>query len=627
MIVKFESLEIKDFKGIESLKFDFVDVTKIVGANETGKTTVADAISYCLTGKSSLGEKFFEIIPVGKEGVSPSVKLEIEMDDGENKRYASLSRVYQAKYSRDKKFTGTYSTVCYINDAKCTVKEMDAWVESHICDSEIFRLVHDVRYFTENITTSGRELAWEAQRRLLMSICPVKTDLQIAGEDDKWAEIAEQLKRYDTASDLLAALKQKYSALQKELDDMSVRIDSLEDCKKDCDITIEEAESRKEFVSSRITKLEFENERYRASQKSDKVESLKAEIESVKKQIEEINAENMRIANEFVSERASVARNISGVQSELLRRNREIESLSFELDDLKKKAKSVKTVCPTCGQSMPTEKVENQLQVLRKKYKENKEKFDSLKKGNQTLEKELEELKLKMEQFEAGPEVQDNSELMNRLNELFSEMNEVSVKDLDSYAEDKRKLQAEYQETEAVYQDAKFNQEMEDKIVSLENERRETLKTKADTQRMLDICREFITYKCDIVENKLNKMFGGVQFKMFRQNKTNNEIKECCDIFWNGVPYSALSYSTKFIVSMKIAQAFQDYYNVHIPLMVDNAESIDFDSFIDGQVILMEKKPQLCSCGGNTGRRDPDGLWTCQKCGNRFKKTLEVIAS
>lgn len=627
MIVTFKSLEIKDFKGIEFLKFDFGNVNKIVGANETGKTTVADAISYCLTGKSSLGEKFFEIIPVGKEGVSPTVKLEIEMDDGENKRYASLSRVYQAKYGRDKKFTGTYSTVCYINDAKCTVKEMDAWVESHICDSEIFRLVHDVRYFTENITTSGRELAWEAQRRLLMSICPVKSDLQISGEDDKWAEISEQLKRYDTASDLLTALKQKYSALQKELDDMSVRIDSLEDCKKDCDITIEEAESRKEFVSSRMKKLEEENEQYRASQKSDKVESLKAEIESVKKQIEEINSENMRIANEFIQNRACVSRKISDSRSEILKREREIDTITFGFEDLKKKANAVKSVCPTCGQSMPADRTEKQLQAIRKKYKDDKERCDCLKSEIEVFEKELKNLKSQMERFAAGPEVQDNSELMNQLNQLFSEMNEVSVKDLDSYEEDKEKLQAEYKEAEAVYQDAKFNQEMEDKIVSLENERRETLKTKADTQRILDLTREFITYKCDLVERKLNKMFGGVRFKMFRQNKTNDEIKECCDIFWNGVPYSALSYSTKFIVSMKIAQAFQDYYNVHIPLMVDNAESIDFDSDIDGQVILMEKKPQLCSCGGNTGRRDPDGLWTCQKCGKRFKKTLEVIAS
>ena len=625
MIVTFKSLEIKDFKGIESLKFDFVDVTKIVGANETGKTTVADAISYCLTGKSSLGEKFFEILPVGKEGVSPTVKLEIEMDDGESKRYASLSRVYQAKYSKDKKFTGTYSTVCYINDAKCTVKEMDAWVESHICDSEIFRLVHDVRYFTENITTSGRELAWEAQRRLLMSICPVKTDLQIAGEDDKWAEIAEQLKRYDTASDLLTALKQKYSALQKELDDMSVRIDSLEDCKKDCDITIEEAQSRKEFVSSRMKKLEEENEQYRASQKSDKVESLKTEIESVKKQIEEINAENMRIANEFISKRAGVAKKIQIKQNEFLEKEREVNHFYYLMDDTKSQAKKIKTVCPTCGQKIPKEEVDQKLQLLREQYKEKKKRLDSAKNELEVFRKEYEELEAEMQKFEAGPEVQDNSELMNRLNELFSEMNEVSVKDLDSYAEDKEKLKAEYEEAEAVYQDAKFNQEMEDKIVSLENERRETLKSKADTQRMLDITREFITYKCDLVERKLNKMFGGVQFKMFRQNKTNDEIKECCDIFWNGVPYSALSYSTKFIVSMKIAQAFQDYYNVHIPLMVDNAESIDFDTKIEPQVILMEKKKEDCpDCRGVTGRRDPDGLWTCQKCGKRFKKTLEV---
>lgn len=626
MIVTFKSLEIKDFKGIESMKFDFGNVTKITGANETGKTTVADAISYCLTGKSSFGEKFFEILPVGKEGVSPTVKLEIEMDDGENKRYASLSRVYQAKYSRDKKFTGTYSTVCYINDAKCTVKEMDAWVESHICDSEIFRLVHDVRYFTENITTSGRELAWEAQRRLLMSICPVKTDLQIAGEDDKWDEIAEQLKRYDTASDLLTALKQKYSALQKELDDMSVRIDSLEDCKKDCDISIEEAEERKLFIKSRMDKLEEENEQYRASQKSDKVESLKAEIDSVKKQIEEINAYNMKAANDFISRRAKLAVEIDKKRDRLSDISLKVKKFVDSEGRIKEQAKSIKKVCPTCGQSIQKDKVDEQIESLRKKYKEV---YDERKKAEKELSKaqeDFEEENIKMEKFAAGPEVQDNSELMNRLNELFSEMNDVSVKDLDSYAEDKEKLQTEYEEAEAVYQDAKFNQEMEDKIVSLENDRKETIQSKANTQRMLDICREFITYKCDLVENKLNKMFGGVQFKMFRQNKTNDEIKECCDIFWNGVPYSALSYSTKFIVSMKIAQAFQDYYNVHIPLMVDNAESIDFDSFIDGQVILMEKKPQLCSCGGNTGRRDPDGLWTCQKCGKRFKKTLEVIA-
>lgn len=626
MIVKFESLEIKDFKGIESLKFDFVDVTKIVGANETGKTTVADAISYCLTGKSSLGEKSFEILPVGKEGVSPTVKLEIEMDDGDNKRYASLSRVYQAKYSRDKKFTGTYSTVCYINDAKCTVKEMDAWVESHICGSEIFRLVHDVRYFTENITTSGRELAWESQRRLLMSICPFKTDLQIAEEDDKWAEISEQLKRYDTASDILTALKQKYSALQKELDDMSVRINSLEDCKKDCDISIEEAEERKSFIKSRMDKLEEENEQYRASQKSDKVESLKAEIDSVKKQIEEINAFNMAAANDFISRRAKVSNEINKKESAVQEKEREEQRLNAIADDLKSKAKSIKKVCPMCGQNMPEEKVESQLQGLRSQYKENAIACKKAKEESETARRELLIARNHMQQFVAGPQVKDNSELMNRLNELFSEMNEVSVKDLDSYADDKEKLQAEYQEAEAVYLDAKFNQEMEDKIVSLENDRRETLQSKADTQRMLDLCREFITYKCDLVESKLNKMFGGVQFKMFRQNKTNDEIKECCDIFWNGVPYSALSYSTKFIVSMKIAQAFQDYYNVHIPLMVDNAESIDFDNTIDGQVILMEKETEYCSCGGNTGRRDPDGLWTCQKCGKRFKKTLEVIA-
>lgn len=48
------SLELKNFKGHKSLDVHFGDITKIIGANGTGKTSIFDAFCFVLTGKDSL---------------------------------------------------------------------------------------------------------------------------------------------------------------------------------------------------------------------------------------------------------------------------------------------------------------------------------------------------------------------------------------------------------------------------------------------------------------------------------------------------------------------------------------------------------------------------------------------
>jgi len=61
-VIRINQLHLRNFKGIE--RFDLVidgeDVT-IRGDNATGKTTLADAISWLLFGKDSTGRADFEI--------------------------------------------------------------------------------------------------------------------------------------------------------------------------------------------------------------------------------------------------------------------------------------------------------------------------------------------------------------------------------------------------------------------------------------------------------------------------------------------------------------------------------------------------------------------------------------
>ena len=68
MDVVFDGVLIKNFKGIKELYVNFSDNTTILGRNATGKTTIVDAVMYCLFGTDSLGNSKFEIRPIDKNG-------------------------------------------------------------------------------------------------------------------------------------------------------------------------------------------------------------------------------------------------------------------------------------------------------------------------------------------------------------------------------------------------------------------------------------------------------------------------------------------------------------------------------------------------------------------------------
>lgn len=428
MKITFKNIKIENFKNLDYLETKFSNETHIYGANETGKTTFADAISYVLIGKNSLGESQFEFIPVNSEGLSPRIELEIQIEDKKNVKTVNLVRMYQAKQTKEGKFTGAYGTVCFINGLKMGPKEYDNWVHDHIATPEVFRLIHDIRYFTENISTNGRERPWEAQRRLLFSICGIKSDIDMAKSKKQFNELIEGLSQYDNVHQYLVKLK---------------------DDEKNCNREIE-------WANNKIKAL------------SEKSESIIHESETT-------------------------------------------------------------TVCPMCGSKLTKSIKSKEITAL-----------FSLNELQENIQKELEK--------------------------------------------------------------------------------------RAQACKLIDLCKDFIEMKCKLAQKKINELLDGVQVEMFRKNKTDGEIKPCLDIYWNGVPYQSLSYSTKFIVSMKIALAFQKFYDISMPILIDNFESIDLDFKIPVQSIMLIKRDEACpNCKTyGVGRKEKDKLWTCKVCGYRFEKKLEI---
>lgn len=559
-------ITIENFKNIDKMVQELGQTVRVEGANETGKTTFADAISWCLTGKNSLGEANPAIIPSGKPESSPSVCLEITLTDGGNSTEITLQRTHAAKFNKAKEYTGDHATVCYINSVKTNIKDFDAWVDMHICNREIFRLIYDTRYFTENIATTAKEKAWEAQRRLLFEVCGVKADIDLAKKRKKFAPLLDNLPTYDNASQYLNYLKGAYRNINSEL---------------------AEAE----------TKIGVYNDLLANMPKGLSGAKIQADIEQVTNEGKEKFAEWKKASEECQARTAKLHGHLAKLEAEKSYPTQQLKTIADGCAALENALKNndFSTVCPTCGATLDEAKVQEQINATKAKLEANKKEYAKWRTELNAIEIAIRKTKAELDGLKMPEAPAERNEYAQKLTDL-------------------RQMLAKFEEQE----------KYKVLIAEIDTKRGVLLEQRSYFQQQIDLCREFIDYKCEQATKAINTMFDGVTFELFRQNKTNDEVKECCDIFWQGIPYAGLSYSAKFVVGLKIALAFQKHYGVQVPLAVDNAESIDFDSHeLAQQVILLTKKEEICpECGGLTGRKQADGKWYCQRCSSEVEKTL-----
>jgi DNA repair exonuclease SbcCD ATPase subunit len=198
--------------------------------------------------------------------------------------------------------------------------------------------------------------------------------------------------------------------------------------------------------------------------------------------------------------------------------------------------------------------------------------------------------------------------------------------DMPEYAEKMEELESQMDEVKQEYFTIRQNAELEKSIEQIENERKEAVQSISETQRLMDLAKEFVSMKCRNAEDSINALFQNVRFKLFEKNKSNDEVRETCILTFNGIEYKDLSASTKIIAGFEVLSAFQKFYNVYVPVCCDNMESVTSDIKNEAQIIKFYVKQEPCpKCGSfNHTRRLPDGTWKCLDCGEVFRKKMEI---
>lgn len=115
-----------------------------------------------------------------------------------------------------------------------------------------------------------------------------------------------------------------------------------------------------------------------------------------------------------------------------------------------------------------------------------------------------------------------------------------------------------------------------ERIVSLKKQaeaEKQTFKEQLDElDKKLAITSEYYQMSCSLLEEEVNKQFKFVRWSLFKTN-LDGEKKPFCECYHDGVPYSRLNGAAKVNAGIDIAYTIAQFYDVSIPMILDECES------------------------------------------------------
>lgn len=643
--IKLLSMNIQNFKGCNDKTIEFSEKTRISGANATGKTTIFDAFTWLLFGKDSLGSSDFEIRPLDIDGnminnIEISVEAKISVDGDEY----DLKKVQKQKWVKKRgtdtrEFQGNVNEF-EINGYPKVQKEFKEFI-SGIVNEDVFNLITNPAAFNS--------LPWKKQREILMKFVGNFSDVDIAQTfGEKYEKLIPELKIAST-DDILKKYTKTKNTLNKDMTEIPARIDEVSKQLVIADVGALEVEKTAKEVALR----KVEDELSGGNNKLEEINSKRQEIMNLKFRTSEIqNEENQKLFDKSKDLRDALAKKedaLRSIKREIADTNSEIHSVhskyEWSVKEVKRlqeewKVEKVKTfpemipmepipesasVCPTCGQDLPEDVIQKNIENYEKKKQEYEDRYNAdLKTFKEQKAKKISEIET------AGTEAAtDRDKYKSREEELRKSIAELDSKlaeaqkaydsareELDRYPKTadisenadykaiigkisalEKKIEsmstdtsgrAELEAKKAVLKDeiaeiagkilAADNTKIKERIAELEEEQKAVGQKIAEQEQMIDLTEDFIREKMNRISARVNEMFKIVSFKLF-DDQINGGLKETCECTVNGVPLSSLNNGHRIIAGLDIIQSLSNLYEVSCPVFIDNSEAVNEVNF------------------------------------------------
>ena len=621
------------------------DLTIISGGNGLGKTSIFDAITWVLFDTScnggKLDPKMFDINHKIIPEIPHEVTLVLNSDDEE----ISLKRGLYDKWKGDK-CTNTFKY--YVDGELTTAGDFsnvvnDIFQENPfswcICPNLFLGMTwQNQRAFLQSLAgdisvediTKGEE-----KYDYLVELLKQKDiDAILHHLKHKRTEVQKEL---DAVPIRLAELdktlppKQDWKALSKEGDELHEKLADIGNKIQQ----IRTGGADRVRLDGIRKKIEFAEKRKRMMEQSADKESTD---NMTKHQSDVLNA------NAAFNKAESTVENLKAVMSGYptteVQINAQIEDCKKKVSDLNKRSDEIakrtwewddkEGFCPHCGQALPlgdvqllkqesqnrfnSQKAEdmkelnNEFAKLQSAYTELNKELDKLNDDRQTTTNQLVKAhqalkdaeKHKAEVDADAPrtyeqilsEKEEYQQVVKEIGELQAELdnpsesNEDNDKLLQALDEERKPLSDRYDEvlellaSKASYDNIMTHIEAAQKDKAIFQEQLDDIDDK------LNITNEFYQLSCKALEDKVNQHFRFVKWSLFLP-KLDGEKKPYCECYHNGVPYSRLNGAAKVNAGIDIARTIGQFYDVSVPVVLDECESVNHPLSTGGQQIRL----------------------------------------
>lgn len=472
MNIRITRLELTNFKCFRHREFTFSpDINTIRGRNGVGKTTIADAILFCLFGKNTAGQSDLELFKTRENGkVIPNLDHSVEMDLSvlgslPTEKLITLKRsikeVWVKKRGSDESVFKNNTCEYFVNGESFTQADFKKFIDTLVSE-DIFRAITNPQYFLS--------LKWQSQREFLAQMVG-NIEPQAIAKTDELVTLCNLLN--ESGEDIIAYRKHlsyQIKQIKDKLDKIPVRLEEQNKAlpeKLDWDAL----EAQRTDVSSQQQEIAEKIIAIKSGNGGDVLrDEIRKEIQAIRTDMEKIEAEQRKLLrlrqdehdlaiNTARQQFNSLVTTQRDLEASLPSFDKLIERCSETLDQCEKDAQEIRNdwaenlartlnfsdsdcICPTCGQYLPQEQVAGKRKMTEENLNADKARIKAeLTERAEKVKKLRAETEAEIKNYEAkkAEVAQRLTETKEQINTTFAEkqkLEKISLPTLDDILKD-----------------------------------------------------------------------------------------------------------------------------------------------------------------------------------------------
>lgn len=630
--ITLKKLILQDWRG-QNKVINFGHNTEIKGRNKSGKSSCFNAWLWLLTGadeQDRINYKLFDdTLPLTYENSKlASAEAVLDIDGVAYTLKKTAKQGWTRKKGREeyeKKATDDYKF--YIDSIERNASDYKAFIEETFAPFPKLKLMLNIGHYLG--------LEWKSLRQIFQDLVGEIKDEDFKGD---YSIIKNELAKYapeqikESIKGQMKPIKQNIeglpitiSTLQSSLPDIS----GLDTIQQEIDEAKEQIESidkqilgsneqAKVYIEKRNTELAEINKLKQEYAEAESQYNLKSieQANKIKAEISEIDFSN----DEIIIKNEQAKQSIENAEKNLKLVTSKLDKLNEYRNTLLKQNEEVKAMnfedifCSFCGQKLPDDK----LDAARTKFFEQKDsKHKAIvadgKANNEKIaqvKKEIEELQAIIDKGYEEKPLQDKEQLILELQELRDnfvkysntkkgkekleiiashEANLTDIPTTDTTALQNMKKEL-LNEIEANSKKLGLKDEYDKqvaKIAQFQSELKDSAAELALLEGKLNAVERYEREKASIISYRVNSKFDYLHVEMTETNKSGNIVDTCKVTDNMGISASVTNHASKVLIGIDLALALQKFYDVNLPLFIDDADLVNSDNMpaIDNQLV------------------------------------------